>query len=144
MVFPVVTYECESATIKKAKHWRTDAFALWCWRRLLRIPWSAKRSKGNQPWIFIRRTDAEPPIPWSPDSKSQLIGKDPDAGKNWSQEEKGMTEDKMAEGHHWLNGHDLSKLQEMVKDRETWRAAVHEVTKSWAWLSDWTMITLYQ
>ena len=62
--------------------------------------------KGNQPWIFIGRTDAEIPIPWPPDAKSQLIRKDLDAGKDWRQEEKGMTEDGVAEWHHWLNGHE--------------------------------------
>ena len=84
MVFPVVMYRCESWTIKKA-----DAFRPWCWRRLLRVSWTARRSnqsilKGNQPWIFIGRTDAEAdaPIFWLPDVKSQLIGKGPDAGKD--------------------------------------------------------------
>ena len=79
--------------IKKAEHWRTDAFELWCWRRLL-IPWTARRfkpvsPKGNQPWIFIRRTAAEAPILWPLDAKSQLIGKVSSAGKDWGQEEKG-------------------------------------------------------
>ena len=67
--------------------------------------------KGNQPWIFIGRTDteAEPPILWPPDLKSQLIGKDPDAGKDWRQEEKGITEDKMVGWHHQLNGHEFEQ-----------------------------------
>ena len=60
--------------------------------------------KGNQPWIFIRRTDAEAAILWPPDTKSQLIGKDPDTGKDWGKEEKGATEDEMAGWHHWLDG----------------------------------------
>ena len=88
MVFPVVMYGWESWTIKKAEHWRIDAFELWCWRRLLRVPWIAWRSnqsilKGNQSWIFIRRTDAEAEtlILWPPDAKNWLVGKDPDAGK---------------------------------------------------------------
>ena len=73
--------------------------------------------EGNQPWIFIGRTDAEAeaPILWPPDAKSWLIWKDPDAVKDWGQEEKGMTEDEMVESYHWLNGHELRKLQEMVK-----------------------------
>ena len=90
MVFPVVIYGCESWTLKKAEHWRIDAFELWCWRRLLRVPWTARRSsqsilKGNQSWIFTGRTDAEAetPIFWPPDAKNWLIGKDPDAGKDW-------------------------------------------------------------
>ena len=65
--------------------------------------------KGNEPWIFIGRTDAEAPILWPPDAKSQLIGKDPDAGKDWRQEEKGATEDEMVGWHHWLNGHEFEK-----------------------------------
>ena len=86
MVFPVVMYGCDSWTIKKAEHQRTDAFKLWCWRRLLRNPLDNKEIKpgnpeGNQPWIFIGRTEAEAPILWSPDTKSQLIRKDSDSGK---------------------------------------------------------------
>ena len=93
MVFPVVMYGCESWAIKKAECQRIDIFELWCWRRFLRVPWTARRSvnpKGNQPWIFTR-TDAEAPTLWPPDVKSQLTGKDPDAGKDWGQEEKGQT-----------------------------------------------------
>ena len=77
MVFSVVMYECESWTIKKAEHQRIDAFELWCWRRLLRVPWTARRSnqsipKGDQSWMFIGRTDveAETPVLWPPDEKS--------------------------------------------------------------------------
>ena len=110
MVFPVVMYGCESWTIKKAECWRIDAFKLWCWRRLLRVPWTARRSipKGNQLWIIIGRTDieAEAPILWPPDAKSRFIGKDPDTGKDWGQEEKGATEDKMVGWYHWLNRHE--------------------------------------
>ena len=115
MVFPVVMYGCKIWTIKKAECRRIDAFELWCWRRLLRVPWTARRSnqsmvesvqrsfqdwssldpgsKGDQSWVFIGGPDveAETPILWPPDVKSWLIRKDPDAGKDWGQEEKVVT-----------------------------------------------------
>ena len=110
-------FGCESWTIKKVEHQRTDAFELWCWKRLLRVPWTATRvyPKGNQSWIFIGRTDAkaETSILWPPDVKNRLIGKDPDAGKGWRQEEKGMTEDEMVIWHHWLNGHEFGQALEI-------------------------------
>ena len=110
MVFPVVMYGCESWTVKKAEHQRIDAFELWCWRRLLRVPWTKEiqpvHPNGDQSWVFIGGTDAkaETPILWPPHAKSWLIGKDPDAGRDWGQE-KGTTENEMAGWHHWLNGH---------------------------------------
>ena len=109
MVFPVVIYGCESWTVKKAERWRIDAFELWCWRRLLRVPWTARRSnksilKEINP--FFGRNDAEAgtPVLWPPHAKSWLIGKVPDPGRDWGQEEKGTTEDEMAGWHHWLDG----------------------------------------
>ena len=95
--------------------------------------------KGDQSWVFIGRTDvqAETPILWPPDAESWLIGKDPDAGKDWGQEEKGMTEDEMVGWHHRLNG---QKFKQTLADigYEAWHVAVHEVAKSQRWLSDWT------
>ena len=111
MVFPVVTYWCESWTIKKAERWRIDAFELWYWRWRL-SPLDCKEiqpvnPRGNQSWIFMGWTDAEAetPILWPHDGKHWLIWKDPDAGKDWRREEKGTTEDKMVGWHHQLNGH---------------------------------------
>ena len=105
----VLMYRCESWTIKKVDLWRTDAFELWCWRRLLRVPWSTRISNQSilkeKPWIFIESTDAEAPILWPPDVKSWVTGKDLNAGKDWGQEEKWVTEDEVVGWHHQLNGH---------------------------------------
>ena len=111
MAFPLVTYGCESWTTKKAEHRRMDAFELWCWRRLL-SPLDCKKiqpvhAKGNQSWIFTERTEAETPILWPPDAKNWLIGKDPDAGKDWRWEEKGTTEGEMVGWYHRLNRHEF-------------------------------------
>ena len=96
--------------------------------------------KGDQSWIFIGRTDAEAEtsILWPPDVKNLLIGKNPDAGKDWRWKEKGTTEDEMVGWHHWLDGHEFGHPWELVMDREAWCAAVHGVTKSRTWLSNWT------
>ena len=97
--------------------------------------------KGNQPWIFIGRTDAEIPTLWPPDVNSQLIGKDPDAGKDWRREEKGR-QDEVVGWHHWLDGHEFAWTAGIMKNREAWSAAVHGVAKSWTWLSYWAATTL--
>ena len=108
MGFPAVMYECESWTIKKAECQRIDVFKLWFWRRLLKVPWTDRRSNKT----ILKETgraDAEAPILWPPDAKSWLIGKDPDTGKDWGQEEKGATGDEMVGWHHWLNGHEFEQ-----------------------------------
>ena len=95
--------------------------------------------KRNQSWIFIGRTDAdaEAPILWPPDVKSRLISKDPESGKDWRQDEKGTTEDKMVGWLHWLNGHEFEQALVDGEDRDVWNAAIHEVTKSQTVLSNW-------
>ena len=87
-------------------------------------------------------TEGKDPIVWPPDAKSQLTGKDVDAGKDWQQAEKETTEDEMDGWHHWLNGMSLNKFWEIVKDREAWRAAVHGVETSWIWLSNLTTMKI--
>ena len=113
MIFPVVMNGCVSWTIKKAECQSIDASELWC-QRTLENPVDSNKvkpvnPKGNQPWMFTGRTDAEAeaPILWPPDVKSQLIRKDSDAGKDWEQEEKWATEDEMFWWYHWLNGHEF-------------------------------------
>ena len=111
MVFLVVVYGYESWTVKKAECRRIDAFELWCWRRLLRVPWTARRSnqsilKEISPGCSLKGLILKLKLLlWPPYVKSCLIGKDPDAGKVWGQEEKGTTEDEMIGWHHRLNGH---------------------------------------
>ena len=142
MVFLVVMYGYESWTIKKGESQRIDAFKLWWWRRL-ESPLDCKEIKlvnPKGPWIFIGMIDAEAeaPILGPHDVKNRLIGKDSDAGKDWGQKEKGW------QSRRWLgdiiNSMDvsLSKLWEIVEDREAWHSAIHGVTKSWTQLSGWT------
>ena len=119
MDFPGLMYRCESWTIKKAEYWRTGAFELWCWRRLLKFlrflgseEIKPVNPKGNHSWIFTEKTiaEAEDTILWPPDVKGQLIGKDPHAAEDWGQEEKWVTEDEKVGWHHWLNGHDSEQV----------------------------------
>ena len=145
MVFPVVMYGCESWTVKKAKHRITDAFELSCWRRLLRVPWTARRSNPSileeiRSWVYFGRTDAKAEIPilWPPHAKSWLIGKDSDGweglGAGGEGDNRGW-DGWMASLTRWTC---LSELRELVMDRDAWCAVIHRVAKSWTQLSDWT------
>ena len=113
MVFPVVMCGCESWTVKKAERWRIDAFELWCWRRLLRVPWTARRSnqsiiKEISPGYSLEGLILKLKLQYFHHLRRRaLIGKDPDAGKDWGQEEKGTTEDEMVGWHYCLDGHEF-------------------------------------
>ena len=141
MVFPVVMYGCESGTIKRAECWRIDAFELWSWRRL-ESPLNCKEiqavhPKGHQSWIFIGRIDAkaETPILGPPDAKNWLICKDPDAGKDWRQE------NELVGWHHWLNGYEFElnsrSLWWTVTCCSQWGCKESDTTE---WLN-WTELT---
>ena len=144
LIFPVVMYGCESWTVKKAEYQRIDAFEWWCWRRLLRVPWTARRRsnllhpKGDQSWVFIGRTDAEAetPILWPPHVKSWLIGKDPDG--IGGRRRRGRQRMRWLDGISDSTDMSLSELRELVMDREAWRTVIHGVTKSQTRLSNWT------
>ena len=114
--FSVVMYGCKSWTIKKAERQRIDAFELWCWRRLLRVPWTTRRSnqsilKEISPKYSLEVLMLKLKLQYFGhlDAKSWLIWKGPDAGKDWRQEEEGMTEDEMVGWHHCFNGHEFEQ-----------------------------------
>ena len=152
MVFPVVMYGCESWTIKKAEHWRIDAFELLFLEKTLESPLDCKEiqpvhPKGDQSWVFTGRTDveAETPVLWPPDAKSWLIWKYPDAGKDIGHEEKGTAEDEMVGWHHWLNGHGFGYTPEAGDGQgglaccSSWDREESDMTE---WLN-WTELNFY-
>ena len=139
-------WELDHKVVWASKNWCFWTVVL---KKILGSPLDCKEikpvnPKGNQPWIFIRKTDGEAPILWPPDAKSQLIGKDPDAGKDWRREDKG---EELFGWYHQHNGPEFEQTPEIVKDREAWCATVHGVTKSQTQLSNWiaatTMFLLY-
>ena len=139
MVFSVVMYRCENWTVKKSEHQRIDAFELWCWRRLLRVPWTARRSNQSiLKEISPEYAEAETPILCPHDAKKWLFGKDPDARKDWRQEEKGMTEDEMVGWHHQLNGYEFEQALGVGDGQGNLACCDHGVAKSRTWPSDWT------
>ena len=149
MVFPVVTYGCESWTIEKAVRWRIDAFELWCWRRFLRVPWTPRRSnqsilKEISPGCSLEGLMLKLKLQYFGHLMRRVdwLEKTLMLGGIWGQKEKGMTEDEMDGWHRWLSGRESEWTPGVGDGQEAWCAAIHGVAKSRTWLSDWTELKL--
>ena len=139
MVFPVVMYGCECWTINEAEWWRITAFELWCWRRLLRVPWTARRSNQSilkeinpeyslEGLMLKLKLQVFSHLMWRANSLEKIEGK----------KRRGQQRTKLLDGITYSTNMSLSKFWKMVKDRKAWHATVHGVTKSQTQLRDWT------